>query len=163
MITLLDIQKAIGKKLDSKFNTHYIYTEQVKQGLKRPSFFVNIMPISTNNYVAYKDKLINVDIMYFSKNETSTENLEMINLLEDLFKMLLTIQDRKITIESLNFKVVDNILHCIFSLDFKDAENLIAINTPVGQVYLPEHEINEELGYTQDNITLMQELESEVE
>lgn len=164
MMTLLDIQKAISKKLNSKYNNYYIYVEEVKQGLKRPSFFINIMPISTDNFVAYQDKLINIDIMYFSKNETNAENLDMINLLEDLFKMTLEINDRVITIKSLNFKVVDDILHCSFSLDFTDGDiEIITIDTPVGQIELPITDINGELGYTQDSITIMQEIESEVE
>lgn len=162
MITLMDIQKAISRKLDSKFTTHYIYVEEVKEGLKRPSFFINIMPVSTDNFITYKEKLANIDIMYFSKNETNNENLEMINLLESLFNTPLKIQDREITIRSLNFKVIDNILHCNFSLDFNNS-NLVEIKTKVGFAYLPEHEISEELGYTKDNIEVMQELESEVD
>lgn len=163
MITLLDIQKSISRKLDSKFSDYYIYTEEVKDGLKRPSFFINIMPISTKNFIANKEKLINIDIMYFSENETNEEKLNMINMLEDLLNITLEIKDRVITIESLDFKVVNDILHCIFNLDFTDSGDLIVINTPSGPVYLPEHEINEELGYTKDNVTTMQELESEVD
>lgn len=157
MITLIEIQKSISRKLNSKFNDHFIYGEEVKQGLKRPAFFINIIPVSTENFPVYKDKLINIDIMYFSKNETYVENLNMISELESLFKTL-KIQDRALTIESLNFRIVDDILHCSFSLDFMDCE-LISIDTPLGQVYLPEHEISEELGYTPETITVMQELE----
>jgi hypothetical protein len=163
MITLIDIQNSIGKKLDSKFSDYYIYTEDVKNGKKTPSFFINTMPVITDNFISYKEKLINIDIMYFSENETNEENLNMTNMLEDLFRNYLELKDRIITILSLNFRVIDNILHCNFSLNFKDAGEMILINTQIGQVYIQEHEINEKLGYTQDTITTMQELESEVE
>ncbi len=164
MITLLDMQKAIGRKLNSKFSNYYIYTEEVKQGLKRPSFFINIMPISTDNFITYKEKLINIDIMCFSENETNEENLNMINMLESLFNMFLEINDKVITIESLNFKIIDNILHCVYSLDFTDSDiELITIDTPNGQIEIPGTEVDEKLGYTADSITTMQELESEVD
>lgn len=162
MITLLDIQKSISRKLNNKFSDHYIYTEEIKQGKKLPSFFINIMPISTDNFVTYKDKLINIDIMYFSKDETNSENLDMINLLEDLFNMTLKVEDREITISSLSFKIVDNVLHCIFSLDFTDSDvDLIAINTPSGTINIPNSDIEIEAGYTPESITTMQELEIE--
>ena len=163
MITLLDIQKAISRKLDSKFSDYRIYTEEVKKDLKRPSFFINIMPISTDNYVAYKDKLVNIDIMYLSENETNEENLNMINLLEDLFNMTLNVNDREFTIKSLNFKVIDNILHCIFSLDFVDGDiEVVTIDTPDGEtIEIPKIDIDEKAGYTPENITTMQELEVE--
>lgn len=148
MITLLDIQKSISRKLNSKFSDHYIYVEEVKKGKKVPSFFINIMPVNTDNFATYKDKLVNIDIMYFGKNETNEENLNMTNSLESLFNMTLKIQDREITIQSLNFKTVDNILHCGFSLDFTDIE-------------AEEKYDDIELGYTSETITTMQELEIE--
>lgn len=147
MITLIDIQKSISRKLNSKFNDHFIYSEEVKQGLKRPAFFINIIPISTDNFPVYKEKLINIDIMYFSSNETSEENLNMINMLEELFNMTLIIADREITIGSLNFRIVDDILHCNFSLDFTDD--------------VPTVELDPNLGYTPETIETMQELDIE--
>lgn len=160
MITLMDIQKTISRRLDSRFSGHYVYTEEVKQGLKRPSFFINIMPINTNNFVIYKDKLVNIDIMYFGKNETNEESLNMVNELEDLFSITLAIKDREITIQSLNFKTIDNILHCGFSLDFTDSDmEFITINTPNGTIDVSKNEIDEKAGYTLENITTMQELE----
>lgn len=162
MITFTDIQKAISRKLYDRFGSEYYnYTEEVKKDLKRPSFFIDVMPVVTENYVDYKDKLINIDIMYFSKDETNEENLYMINEMEQIFGSVLQVQDRIITIKALNFKTVDDILHCSFTLDFTDYDEPIEINTSNGPIYVMLSDINDELDYKQDNITTMQELEIE--
>lgn len=159
MITLVNIQNAIGDKLGSKFN-YRIYMEEVKKGKETPSFFVNIIPVNTDNFVAYKQKLINIDIMFFSLNETVSENLAMIDSLESLLSTTLTVLDRNLTIKSLDFKVVDNILHCNFSLDFADNNEVVTITKPNGEtIDIPVSEIDESKGYTPEEITTMQELE----
>lgn len=142
-------------------NEYYIYTEEVKKEIKRPSFFIDVMPVLTENYVDYKDKLINIDIMYFPKNETNEENLSMIDNLEQLFKSVLQVKSETIPIKALNFKVVDDILHCSFTLDFADYEKPIEINTENEPIYVMPSDIDEALDYKEDNIEVMQEIDIE--
>jgi hypothetical protein len=162
MITLTNILESISNKLGDKFNDVSIYTEEVKKGLKKPSFFIAINPVNTDNLITYKEKVVNIDISFFSLNETNGENLEMINLLENLLSTTLAVLDRKFTIDNLNFNVVDKTLHCNFSIDFADNNEFITITTPNGEtVNIPMNEVDSELGYTPDTITTMQELEIE--
>lgn len=162
MINLLDILRVISRILYTQFgNEYYIYTEEVKKEIKRPSFFIDVMPVLTENYVDYKDKLINIDIMYFSKNETNEENLSMIDNLEQLFKSVLQVKSETIPIKALNFKVADDILHCSFTLDFTDFYELIEINTENEPIYVMPSDIDEVLDYKEDNIEVMQEIDIE--
>ncbi|SKA99346.1 hypothetical protein SAMN05443428_13517 [Caloramator quimbayensis] len=162
MITLTDIQRAISRKLYGEFGSeYYIYTEEVKKELKRPSFFIDVIPVLTENFVDYKDKLINIDIMYFSKNETNEENLRAINIFEQIFNSVLEVQGNTISIKALNYKVVDNILHCSFTLDFTDNEEPIEINTQSEPLYIMPSDIDEALDYKEDSIRVMQELDIE--
>lgn len=43
---IVDIQHSIIKQLKTNFPDHKVYGEKVEQGLVRPCFFVDILPIT---------------------------------------------------------------------------------------------------------------------
>ena len=92
---------------------------------------------------------------------TLEENLNMINVFEQVFKSVLEVQNDIIPIKALNFKVVDDILHCSFTLDFTDFDELIEINTENEPIYVMPSDIDEVLDYKEDNIEVMQEIDIE--
>lgn len=151
-MTIEAIKKAISLKLKSKFPTHKIYTEEIPQGLKRPCFFIEILPINTSNVNKFhREKLINIDIQYFSINETNAENFTMIEELNDLINGVLEVEDRTFTIQQATTDIVDKILHYSFDLDFTDSLEGKIVN---GEVILEELQLN----YTEQSIKTMQEL-----
>lgn len=162
MITLIDIQNAVSKSISDNIKEEaYIYVEEVKDGLKRPAFFIEVLPVKTDNYLNHLSKLILVEIMYLCKDKTMKENLEMANMLENIFNLSMTVKDRRLTVNTLNYEIVNDILRCSFTLEFDDNIDLIEVKTKNGVNYLPEYQLSEKLGYTKDNIEEMEKLEIE--
>lgn len=121
-MTLTDIKKAVLAKLKAKFPTHKLYGEEIKQGFTRPCFFIEIVPISTNNLdELYDQKRISVKVHYFSPNETNEENYSMSDELNKVFRLYLPVQDRNLHILSTDSTIVDSVLIFSFDLNFIDA------------------------------------------
>ena len=158
---MIDIQNSITKLLYKNFPTHKILAEYNEEGIQGPAFYVSVRPLITEGRLKHKNRLINVDVMYFSKNETHKENLEMISPLEDLFHLILRVEDRRLYIENLSIRETDSVLTCSFTLDY----NIGLV--PNSSVQIPGTEEREDiiidesdkdLGYIDGNIEYMEEL-----
>jgi len=158
-ITLSDIRKEIVRKLDTNFLNHKVYEEDVKQGMKKPAFFVEIIPTRTVNEQLYKTKSLMIKISYFSENDTNEENHLMLEQLEDLFDLSMKIKDRYFTINELNPIAVDGFLQFGFTFSVINAKDMIEIDNIDGQIQTMLS--NEGLGYTQEKVRLIEELEFE--
>ena len=146
MIKVIDIQNSITKQLKDKFPLHQIRVEDNKKDIETPAFYVSVRPILTTGSRQYKNKLVNVNIMYLSKNKTHAENIVMSEELEDLFHLTLNVRDRSLYIEDLSMSELDKVLNLGFTLDYN-----------VGAVY----RYNVDGGYDKDTMEYMEELEIE--
>lgn len=116
---LLDIQKAITKLLKSNFTIGYkILIDNNKSDIKVPTFFVDVRPVKSYNYIYDKNKLVNVTITYTNKINKHEENLEIADKLEEIFNINLSVLDKFLTIQDLNFSETDDLLKCNFTLDY---------------------------------------------
>lgn len=119
MINLLQIKRTINKKLKDKFPDIKIYSNETKEGFKRPAFFTQIVPAvfdyETVNFAS--NKLIIV-INYFSKNKTELENIKMNDSLIRAFGMTLKVSHRSFLIKNIRSEIVDEVLQFKFDLDF---------------------------------------------
>ncbi|MHC1683420.1 MAG: DUF6838 family protein [Clostridiaceae bacterium] len=159
----VDIKSSITKKLYDTFN-YKVLDEEIKQGLdkKRPCFFVQLIPLKTTNFAMCRNRLINVDITFFSANKTNEENLLMQDDLEKLFNLNLKVLDRVLLIEDLNFRTVDTDLHCIFTLDYLEGVETVSVvldGTNSTIITKQEESRLKDLGYTE--FETMQNLEIE--
>jgi hypothetical protein len=123
---MLALRDAIISKLKTAFPDHKIYGEKVEQGLKKPCFFITILPGDfTDLSKLTQRREITIDIQYLSVEETNVKNIEMADLLTDLFKKIEFNGLTVIVIEK-RFEIVDDILHFLIDLDFvlmlKDTE-----------------------------------------
>lgn len=114
---ILEIKKAIFQKLKQAFPDHTLYGESVKQGLSRPCFFIDILPINVNfiNPTMIERSII-VDVQYMSKEDTKQKNLEMSEQLIPLFETL-TLPTGEVRPINQRFEILDGILHFLFDLD----------------------------------------------
>jgi len=119
---LTDIKTAIVARLRSQIPGVNIPAMEIKQGFKKPAFFVEIVPISkVNQSPGQFTRSVTVIIHYFSVNETHIENLEMQDQLEAAFDMTLTVGDRQLTIEQTDGEIVDKVLHFKMDLTYSDS------------------------------------------
>ena len=74
MISLVSIKKAIVSKL-KKIGIPIISSD-IRSGFAKPAFFVQLMPISNDSYNGYQERIITVNIHYFSKDKTDLDNIK---------------------------------------------------------------------------------------
>jgi hypothetical protein len=128
---MVDIRDSVINVLRSNFPDHKIYDEKVVQGLKRPCFFVDLIPVdiddSNPNVEEYS---MFIDVQYMSKEDNKQKNLEMADELRPLFKIL-EFKGFRVLPTNKRFEIFDGILHFQFDLDFtlygKQEDNLPAI------------------------------------
>lgn len=124
MMTVL--RNAIISKLKTVFPDNKIYGEKVEQGLKKPCFFITVLP---GDFIdlgkSMQQREITIDIQYLSKEETNAKNIEMADLLNDLFQKI-TFDGLTVNVIERRFEIVDDILHFFLDLDIilmlKDTE-----------------------------------------
>lgn len=115
-------KKSIMRELKKEFNDCTIYGEGVEQGFKRPSFFVSVIPV-TNEFTNKnrRERGTMLDIIYFSKKDTHTENLKMMDELCDMFRTL-EVEGRTFICKKQRFNIVDGLLHYMFDIDLIEFE-----------------------------------------
>ena len=130
MIKKTSILYGITKPLSSSFVGIPIYSLDKVETIENNAFYINIITVSrdmeSENYVK---KRFTIDIMYKNKR-TDNPNIYMDTediILDSVFKNHLTItsleenvRDRKPRIFSQNSNITDNVLHCMFDIEFID-------------------------------------------
>jgi hypothetical protein len=120
------LRDAIIGKLKATFPDHKIYGEKVEQGLKKPCFFITVLPGDFSDLnKSMQQREITIDIQYLSEEETNAKNIEMADLLNDLFQKI-TFDGLTVNVIERRFEIVDDILHFFLDLDIilmlKDTE-----------------------------------------
>lgn len=115
---LIDIQNSITRLLHASFPDYKIETKQQCDVIK-PTFFVSIRKINTDNALFYKDKLVNVTITYVNKEVDHLENNIINDQLDDLFGCTLRVGNNSLVVNNLDFSEPD-VLICSFTLKFRE-------------------------------------------
>jgi len=122
MVKYSDIHKAIVKKIKSKFG-NITFSPNIEEGITRPSFFIELDNIRASDFMREAmDSEITCRIYYFSKT-INDNRMELYNIqdgLNELFqgKLLKVDGGLNIEIDTLEFSIVDKVLHCYFDLLF---------------------------------------------
>ena len=120
MIKLKDIQKHICKLLYSKYKDYDIITEEQVADVENPTFFIDVRPVTTSNYMRYKYKTVNVDIYYVDKEDIHQNNLDIVDNLQEIFEVQeLKVNGTHLVIENLSFSE-PSFLICSFTIKYFD-------------------------------------------
>lgn len=124
MITLREIKAAIVNVLKTKYPECRVHFDNVEKS-DAPYFYVEFMPTATTVDDLFSDRLIQVDITYIHPKDamgrvSRTAVFEVSDALDKVFRPVLAVKDRHITILDAEMTIVDDILHYIFNLDFRD-------------------------------------------
>jgi hypothetical protein len=125
MITYKNIKIAVNTLLKNKFGVE-INSNDLKEGFKRPSFFVsfdNFLRSSTEEQV---QKSLTIRIYYFptDRYNYSVELLDIQESLESLFDLKLEVLDRKFNINEASTVVTDGVLEFSFDIEFKEGKDI---------------------------------------
>lgn len=124
MMTLREIKAAIVVVLNQNFKGYKVHFDNVEKS-DAPYFYVEFMPTATTVDDLFSDRLIQVDITYIHPKDamgrvSRTAVFEVADALDKVFRPVLAVKDRHITILDAEMTIVDDILHYIFNLDFRD-------------------------------------------
>lgn len=124
MITLREIKAAIVNVLKTKYPGCRVHFDNVEKS-DAPYFYVEFMPTATTVDDLFSDRLIQVDITYIHPKDAMgrvnrTAVFDVADTLDKVFRPVLAVKDRHITILDAEMTIVDDILHYIFNLDFRD-------------------------------------------
>lgn len=128
MLSLLSIRKAIVALLRTKFpkTAYQVHFDNVEKS-KAPYFYVELTPHRSRTFDAIiSERSIEVDVMYFGREDAQgnvkrSELYDVAEVLDALFRPVFFVEDRAITINEAQYRIVDEILHFTFALDFADA------------------------------------------
>ncbi len=160
-MTFNEIKDAVLMKLHAELPSCNIYTEAEPGGVEKPALLIK--PISTliANRPYYQEKNYKVKLLYYSLTETYQDLWNIADALSHIFGSVLTVDRRSLTINSTSSEIIENddsiYLQFIFEFDCIDGNEVFEVQTAYGEteiMLLPE-----ELGYTADNISMMEELE----
>lgn len=124
MLSLKDIKLAINEKLLSEFPKIEIQSTDIKEGFKRPSFFVKFDYSSKTDYRFVFERRLTVRIYYFPSDryQYDIEVIEMQEDIEKLFYLGLQVKDRYLKIENdIQSELVDGVLIVSFDLSYYDS------------------------------------------
>lgn len=124
MLSLITLKKAIADTL-KPLNINIIANE-IRSGFEnlKPAFFIQIMPISNDTGVNIQERVITVNIHYFSKEKTDIDNLRIIDKLNNLFINNIKVDDRILTLYDKREELEDNVLQYKFDLKFTESIKL---------------------------------------
>lgn len=125
MIKLRAIQKALVELLKSKYPYYKVYFDNIEKS-NAPYFYIEMFVRSGVGDYTYFDRTVQVDITFRPIEDKygrikRSELYEMSDSLECLFRPVLKVDDRYITINDFEHTFIDEVLHFIFNLEFEDA------------------------------------------
>ena len=134
ILELIDIQNQITKLLHDNFPAYKIVPEQQKD-VTKPTFFITVDKLKTDDYLRYKLKKVMVTITYVNKENNHVENNAINDKLDNLFNLGLYVNNKCLPIYNLDFSEPDALI-CTFTTEYFDK------NTNV----LPEDNHSDKMG-----------------
>ncbi len=107
MVLYQDIAKAVTKVIKEAFPNVPIYGDEVKEGYKKPSFFIGILPVSSINYTrSIKEEQLLITVSYFSNTTDTLKNYSVMQKIKAAFGQVLGVDNRKFTIQEITTEKV---------------------------------------------------------
>ena len=107
MVLYQDVAKAVTMVIKEAFPNVPIYGDEVREGYKKPSFFVGIMPVSSINHTkSIKEEQLLITVSYFSNTTESLKNYKVMQELKVAFGQVLSVDNRRFTIQETNTEKV---------------------------------------------------------
>lgn len=118
------IKAALVKSFKGLFSAYDVFCEDAArtEGVAENWVYIELTP-AANQTVGpeYTDRRVLVDVSIHNELETNACYLAIMPAVEALLSPVFCFADRAITVDNLELKVVDKVLHCIFTLAFRDS------------------------------------------
>ncbi|ABR48573.1 hypothetical protein Amet_2419 [Alkaliphilus metalliredigens QYMF] len=139
MITLKDIKIAITTRLKNTLDIE-ITSKDIKEGFKRPSFFIQLDNIRKSAAgVDQVKRELTVRIYYFPSDryQYSIEILDIQEQLEEIFDTKLKVIDRYLNIDEIESITTDGVLQLYFDIAYEEGREIDEVEV-MEELYLKE-------------------------
>ncbi|MCI1750928.1 MAG: hypothetical protein LKI17_06360 [Megasphaera cerevisiae] len=124
MITLRSIKAVLTGRLKIAYPEYKVHFDNVDKA-NAPYFYVEMQPLITTVDEVYSDRTIQVDITFVPEEDAYGRADRMVlydmgDMLDELIRPVLRVEDRAITIGNAEITIHDEVLHYIFNLVFAD-------------------------------------------
>ncbi len=127
MINTTKIKKSITGLLKEVKDIDIFYEDvektdsEDKDNIITDFFYVSMIPVTTRVFDEnYVDRTFLLDISYISKNPSNAQYFDWNEKMIETFLPVINIEDRYITIYSNDFKIVNQVGHFTFTIQFRD-------------------------------------------
>lgn len=120
------IQDSLVRRFKGLFPDYDIVCEEIPRPENAPPLedyiFLDIIPVANETVSRHHtDRRILIDAAIHSKAETNAGYRAIGAVVDAAIRPVLQIGDRAITIPDMGIKIVDRVLHCTFTLAFRDS------------------------------------------
>ena len=124
MIELKDIQPAIADVL--KKNSYTVTASEVEQGFQKPTFFVDVLPVSVQIQNKYSELVtVSVELSYHPLVETREHLVEVSDSIKNMFLYTpILVCDRFLSADEILFDTDRSALVTYFELTFMQETNI---------------------------------------
>ena len=138
MLKLRTIQKALVDLLKNKYPNYKVYFDNVEKS-NAPYFYIEMFVHSGVGDYNYFERTVQVDVTFRAMEDKNNrikraDLYGMSDSLECIFRPVLKVDDRYITINDFEHTFIDEVLHFIFNLEFNDAFTDEEVNFVRGEV-----------------------------
>lgn len=126
MLGISKVITAIKKKLNKAFPKIEVQMQDVEEGFKRPSFFIELTNIKSKDFMkSFKDNSLTIRIIYFPSHPHKNQ-LELLKMMDELDKIFIEDNvleldvDFRTEIYETDKNVVDKVLHYSFDIYFSE-------------------------------------------
>ena len=127
MVLYQEIARAVTMIIKEAFPEAIVYGDEVREGYKKPSFFIGIMPVTSINHTkSIKEEQLMITISYFSDTAESLKNYQVMQQLKVAIGQVLCVDNRRFTIQELTTEKVGedgDIYQITFDIDYFELAN----------------------------------------
>ena len=127
MILYQEIAKAVTMIIKEVFPNAIVYGDEVREGYKKPSFFIGIMPVSSISHTKrIKEEQLLITISYFSDTTESLKNYQLMQQLKAAIGEVLCVDNRRLTIQEMTTEKVGedgDIYQITFDINYFELTN----------------------------------------
>ena len=127
MVLYQDIARAVTMIIKEAFPNAIIYGDEVREGYKKPSFFIGIMPVTSINHTKrIKEEQLLITVSYFSDTTESLKNFQVMQQLKVAIGQVLCVDNRRFTIQEMTTEKVGedgDIYQITFDINYFELAN----------------------------------------
>ena len=124
-----EIKTALIKSFKGKFPNYDVFCDEITKTDESEEsqdledwIFLDLTPAGNTTVSAYHtDRRVLVDAAIHAKSETNADYLAIMPSVDALIRPVFRFGDRAITVNDMEFRVVDSVLHAIFTIAFRDS------------------------------------------